>query len=110
MRIPFSLSLVAALLACTSAAAQPPDLSARKLTMIVGFAPGGGVDTLARVVAQEMSDQGQASSRGEVVVELLDLDRTHPRILPNSCNSLPPADTRRVKVYRGEVTDSGLFH
>jgi tripartite-type tricarboxylate transporter receptor subunit TctC len=46
-----------ALLACTSAAAQPPDLSARKLTMIVGFAPGGGVDTLARVVAQEMSDQ-----------------------------------------------------
>ena len=29
----------------------------KKLTMIVGFAPGGGVDTLARVVAQEM-DQG----------------------------------------------------
>jgi tripartite-type tricarboxylate transporter receptor subunit TctC len=58
MRIPFSPSLVAALLACTSAAAQPPDLPARKLTMIVGFAPGGGVDTLARVVAQEMSDQG----------------------------------------------------
>ena len=26
--------------------------------MIVGFAPGGGVDTLARVVAQEMTDQG----------------------------------------------------
>lgn len=29
---------------------------ARKLTMVVGFAPGGGVDTLARVVAQELTD------------------------------------------------------
>ena len=43
MQIPFSLTIVAALLACTSAVAQTPDLSARKLTMIVGFAPGGGV-------------------------------------------------------------------
>ena len=25
--------------------------------MVVGFAPGGGVDTLARVVAQELIDQ-----------------------------------------------------
>src|SRR5262245_32760517 len=59
MRIPFCLSLAAALAGCcASAAAQPPDLSVRKLTMIVGFAPGGGVDTLARVVAQELSDQG----------------------------------------------------
>ena len=67
MRIPFcrpvaafpvaSFPVFMALVACTSAAAQPTDLSARKLTMIVGFAPGGGVDTLARVVAQEM-DQG----------------------------------------------------
>jgi len=28
----------------------------KKVTMIVGFAPGGGVDTLARVVAQELND------------------------------------------------------
>jgi tripartite-type tricarboxylate transporter receptor subunit TctC len=42
-------------LACTNpAAAQnaPP----QKLTIVVGFAPGGGVDTLARVVAQELND------------------------------------------------------
>ena len=50
-----------ALLACTNAAAQPPDLSTRKLTMIVGFAPGGGVDTLARVVAQEMTISARLS-------------------------------------------------
>jgi tripartite-type tricarboxylate transporter receptor subunit TctC len=30
----------------------------KKITMIVGFAPGGGVDTLARVVAQELNDSG----------------------------------------------------
>ncbi len=29
-----------------------------KITMIVGFAPGGGVDVLARVVAQELNDSG----------------------------------------------------
>jgi len=36
--------------------AQPGDTSAKKITMIVGFAPGGGVDVLARVVAQELND------------------------------------------------------
>ena len=59
MRIPFSVAVTAALLAgCAAAVAQTPDISLRKLTMIVGFAPGGGVDTLARVVAQQLSDQG----------------------------------------------------
>jgi tripartite-type tricarboxylate transporter receptor subunit TctC len=38
------------------ALAQPGDTSNKKITMIVGFAAGGGVDTLARVVAQELND------------------------------------------------------
>jgi tripartite-type tricarboxylate transporter receptor subunit TctC len=29
----------------------------RKITFLVGFAPGGGVDTFARVIAQELSEQ-----------------------------------------------------
>jgi tripartite-type tricarboxylate transporter receptor subunit TctC len=45
-----------ALLLAQAALAQ--DYPNKKITMIVGFAPGGGVDTLARVVAQELTDQG----------------------------------------------------
>jgi tripartite-type tricarboxylate transporter receptor subunit TctC len=37
--------------------AQAPDYPNRKITFIVGFAPGGGIDTLARVVTQELSEQ-----------------------------------------------------
>ena len=29
----------------------------RNITFIVGFAPGGGIDTFARVIAQELSEQ-----------------------------------------------------
>jgi tripartite-type tricarboxylate transporter receptor subunit TctC len=39
-----------------AALAQSGDVAGKKITMIVGFAPGGGVDTLARVVAQELND------------------------------------------------------
>jgi tripartite-type tricarboxylate transporter receptor subunit TctC len=39
-----------------AAFAQPSDVPSKKITMIVGFAPGGGVDVLARVVAQELND------------------------------------------------------
>jgi tripartite-type tricarboxylate transporter receptor subunit TctC len=39
------------------ARAQTSDYPNKKITIIVGFAPGGGVDTLARVVAQELSEQ-----------------------------------------------------
>lgn len=39
------------------ASAQTSDYPNKKITVIVGFAPGGGVDTLARVVAQELSEQ-----------------------------------------------------
>ena len=37
--------------------AQSADYPNKRITMIVGFAPGGGVDVLARVVAQEIADQ-----------------------------------------------------
>jgi len=32
-------------------------LSSRKITFVVGFAPGGGIDTFARVMAQELTEQ-----------------------------------------------------
>ena len=38
--------------------AQGTDYPARTITFIVGFAPGGGIDTFARVVAQELNEQG----------------------------------------------------
>src|SRR4051812_9584172 len=49
------LALAASILPA-AALAQSGDGAGRKITMIVGFAPGGGVDTLARVVAQELND------------------------------------------------------
>jgi tripartite-type tricarboxylate transporter receptor subunit TctC len=39
------------------AVAQSADSGNRKITFVVGFAPGGGVDTLARVIAQEVTEQ-----------------------------------------------------
>jgi tripartite-type tricarboxylate transporter receptor subunit TctC len=39
------------------AGAQVSDYPARKVTFIVGFAPGGGVDTMARIVAQGLTEQ-----------------------------------------------------
>lgn len=36
--------------------AQASDFPNRKITMVVGFAAGGGVDVLARIVAQELTD------------------------------------------------------
>jgi tripartite-type tricarboxylate transporter receptor subunit TctC len=59
---------VAALLAFlvpAAAFAQSGTASGKKVTIIVGFAPGGGVDTLARVVAQELND----SAGFQVVIE-----------------------------------------
>jgi tripartite-type tricarboxylate transporter receptor subunit TctC len=40
------------------AAAQGADYPTRNITFIVGFAPGGGIDTFARVVAQELNEAG----------------------------------------------------
>jgi tripartite-type tricarboxylate transporter receptor subunit TctC len=39
------------------AAAQAADYPARKVTFVVGFAAGGGVDTMARIVAQGLTEQ-----------------------------------------------------
>jgi tripartite-type tricarboxylate transporter receptor subunit TctC len=36
---------------------QPTDFPNRKISIIVGFAPGGGVDVLARVIAQGLAEQ-----------------------------------------------------
>src|SRR4029079_6050350 len=55
---PGHVAIVAAITLCgtSGAVAQPGDAPGKKITMIVGFAPGGGVDVLARVVAQEFND------------------------------------------------------
>jgi tripartite-type tricarboxylate transporter receptor subunit TctC len=51
--IAFSVSLVLS----TQAGAQGSDYPNRKITFIVGFAPGGGIDTIARVLAQGLTEQ-----------------------------------------------------
>jgi tripartite-type tricarboxylate transporter receptor subunit TctC len=56
MRIRRAVLVTLAVLIPAAAFAQPADTPNRKITMIVGFAPGGGVDVLARVVAQELND------------------------------------------------------
>jgi tripartite-type tricarboxylate transporter receptor subunit TctC len=52
-------------LPAATAYAQAPDYPRRAITFIVGFAPGGGIDTFARVVAQELTEQAGFS----VVIE-----------------------------------------
>jgi tripartite-type tricarboxylate transporter receptor subunit TctC len=52
--------LVALAFACGLASplrAQAPDYPNGKITFIVGFAPGGGIDTFARVLAQGLTEQ-----------------------------------------------------
>jgi tripartite-type tricarboxylate transporter receptor subunit TctC len=58
----FGFAIVAAIALFLSqppcpAQAQDLDYPARKVTFIVGFAAGGGVDTMARIVAQGLSEQ-----------------------------------------------------
>src|SRR5881409_2151544 len=55
-----ALFALAATLAFGAAAASPApaqDYPNRKLTFMVGFAPGGGIDTIARVIAQGLTEQ-----------------------------------------------------
>jgi tripartite-type tricarboxylate transporter receptor subunit TctC len=53
-----SALVVLALSALTAPAfAQASDYPARKITFIVGFAPGGGIDVFARLLAQELGGQ-----------------------------------------------------
>jgi len=44
-------------LAGARAYAQAADYPNRKITFLVGFAPGGGIDTFARVIAQALNEQ-----------------------------------------------------
>jgi len=59
IRVRAAIATLAAsiLAACGPARAQPTDYPSRTITFVVGFAPGGGIDTFARVVAQELNEQ-----------------------------------------------------
>src|SRR5215469_18496828 len=54
-------AITAAALALLALPACPADAQAdypsRKITFVVGFAPGGGIDTMARIVAQALSER-----------------------------------------------------
>ena len=56
---------LAALIACAPglAQAQSPDYPNKPIRMVVPFAPGGGTDTLARVIGERLS-----ASMGQPVV------------------------------------------
>src|SRR3954470_6102970 len=51
------LCLVLALFGCGMAAAQTPALQGKTVTMIVGFAAGGGTDAFGRLVANFLASQ-----------------------------------------------------
>jgi tripartite-type tricarboxylate transporter receptor subunit TctC len=60
--MPFTRWLAASALALslvlpTEAGAQATDYPNRKITFMVGFAPGGGIDTFARILAQGLTEQ-----------------------------------------------------
>jgi tripartite-type tricarboxylate transporter receptor subunit TctC len=57
MRIVLRLMAAAALSALMLCAVQAQTYPANKITLIVGFAPGGLADTLARLVAQGLTDR-----------------------------------------------------
>jgi tripartite-type tricarboxylate transporter receptor subunit TctC len=49
------LACAAALLAAGSAAAQDVNFAGKSITMIIGYAPGGGTDTSGRLIAQYLA-------------------------------------------------------
>lgn len=60
MRLNQRLRLLAAMLVCASASLSPPmaaaadDYPTRPITIVVGYSAGGGVDALARIVAEKL--------------------------------------------------------
>ena len=57
LAIPVTSALLLGLSMTLPASAQGTDYPNRKITFVVGFAPGGGIDTMARVLAQELTEQ-----------------------------------------------------
>src|SRR5262245_56109650 len=55
--IALAATLMLGVIASSPAGAQVSDYPNRKVTFLVGFAPGGGIDTIARVLAQGLTDQ-----------------------------------------------------
>jgi len=56
------LSLAFGMLAAGAAMAQAP-FPGRAVTMVVGFAPGGGTDTASRIIAKKLAENlGQSVS------------------------------------------------
>jgi tripartite-type tricarboxylate transporter receptor subunit TctC len=49
-------ALLAAVVVCIGAASEAQPFPSRSVTLTVGFAPGGGTDTAARVIAQKLSE------------------------------------------------------
>jgi tripartite-type tricarboxylate transporter receptor subunit TctC len=52
-----AVALVLATASVRLAQAQPQPYPTKKITFVVGFAPGGGIDTMARIMAQELTEQ-----------------------------------------------------
>ena len=51
-----ALALLLAGALVTGGAARADDYPARKITLVVPYPPGGGVDAMARVMAQKLSE------------------------------------------------------
>ena len=51
------IAFAAALFVMPLGPAGAQDYPNRKITFMVGFAPGGGIDTIARVIAQGLTEQ-----------------------------------------------------
>jgi tripartite-type tricarboxylate transporter receptor subunit TctC len=65
MKRPLTAPFVAAALACIAAPASAQNFPAKPIRVVVGLAPGGGTDTVARLVSQKLS----ANINQQVIVD-----------------------------------------
>ncbi|MDM0075847.1 tripartite tricarboxylate transporter substrate-binding protein [Variovorax sp. J2P1-59] len=56
-RVLLKVLALGSLLACGAASAEEPAYPSRPVTLVVGFAPGGGVDLMARYIARKLGDR-----------------------------------------------------